>query len=187
MQAIDNALLGWLVQPAQTSAAILAGLRAVTELGSWWVTLSATALSALLLYLLGERRRSGALLLVVLTGRLSVELLKTWMDRPRPALVDYHVVTHSLSFPSGHAANSTITYLSLALVAGPLARGGRSARLAAAMLALTIGLTRPMLGVHWPSDVVAGWSWGLAWTLTGVWLLDRWVTGQPNTRLPRSA
>lgn len=185
MQAIDNALLGWLLQPAQASPTIVTTLRALTELGSWWATLSITALAAVFLVLRGRHRRSAALVLVVLTGRLSVELLKLWIDRPRPALVDYDVVVHSLSFPSGHAGNSTITYLSLALIMGPVVGKSRAPLAVAALLAFVIGLTRPMLGVHWPTDVLAGWAWGIAWTLSAMWLLNSWMTGRPFKRPPQ--
>ena len=186
MQAIDNALLGFLVQPAQASPAVLTLLRIVTELGSWWFTLMTAAGVALMLLMKDERRRSAALLVVVLFGRLSVDLLKLWFDRARPTLVDYDVVTHSVSFPSGHAGNSAITFLAIALIAGPFFRDRAAVGGGAAALILAIGLTRPMLGVHWPTDVLAGWAWGTAWTLTSVQLLRRWMEGQPNGRLPRS-
>jgi len=185
LRAIDEALLGWLLQPAQASPPILATLRALTELGSWWATLSATALAAVFLLIRGQHRRSAALVLVVLTGRLSVDLLKLWLDRPRPALVDYDVVVHSLSFPSGHAGNSTITYLTLALILGPVVGSTRALVAVAALLTFVIGLTRPMLGVHWPTDVLAGWAWGIAWTLSAVWLLKTWMTGRPFDRPPQ--
>jgi undecaprenyl-diphosphatase len=174
------------VQPAQASPAILTLLRFVTELGSWWFTLLIAAVTALLLLARGERRRCAALVAVVLFGRLSVDLLKLWFDRARPTLVDYDVVTHSVSFPSGHAGNSAITFLAIALITGSLFRNGTVRLLGAAALIFAIGLTRPMLGVHWPTDVLAGWAWGVAWTLTWVQLLRKWMEGQPNARLPRS-
>jgi len=186
LQAIDNALLGWLLQPAQASSAVLATLRALTALGSWWATLSVTALAAVFLMLRGQGRRSAALVIVVLTGRFSVDLLKIWLYRPRPALVDYDIVVHSLSFPSGHAGNSTITYLSLALFLSPVVGNSRALVAVAALLAFAIGLTRPMLGVHWPTDVLAGWAWGTAWTLSSVWLLNTWLLGRPVNQPPQT-
>jgi len=184
LQAIDNALLGWLVQPAQARPAILTSLRIVTELGSWWFTLLTTAAVALMLLAKGERRRSAALFAVVLFGRLSVDLLKLWFDRARPTLVDYDVVTHSVSFPSGHAGNSAITFLAIALIAGPFFRNRNAVCAGAAALILAVGLTRPMLGVHWPTDVLAGWAWGTAWTLAWTQLLGQWMGGSRTAGCP---
>ena len=69
-----------------------------------------------------------------------------------------------MAFPSAHAANSMVAWLGLALIAAP--PKARPAAVAAALaLALTVGLTRLVLAVHWPSDVIGGWSFGAAWTL----------------------
>jgi membrane-associated phospholipid phosphatase len=72
---------------------------------------------------------------------------------------------HYQSFPSGHAANSMIVYLGLSLLAADDPEHRRWAVAAALLLTFLIGLSRPMLGVHWPSDVVAGWSFGALWLL----------------------
>ncbi len=84
------------------------------------------------------------------------------------------VEVHYQSFPSGHAANSMIAYLAIAWLAfdDPVHR--RWAVAAALLLSFLIGLSRPMLGVHWPSDVIAGWAFGLFWTLLVVGLSSRW-------------
>ena len=77
----------------------------------------------------------------------------------------------SLSFPSAHAANSMIAWLGLALIAAPPRL--RPAAVAAALaLALLVGLTRLVLAVHWPSDVIGGWAFGAAWTLLLLRLLE---------------
>jgi undecaprenyl-diphosphatase len=81
---------------------------------------------------------------------------------------------HYQSFPSGHAANSMIVYLALALLAFDDPRHRRWAVAGALLLSFLIGLSRPMLGVHWPSDVVAGWAFGLLWTLLVLGLSSRW-------------
>ena len=148
--------------------------------------LSVSTLDAVALLLRHRPRRAVAVLGITLTGRAVVELLKWWTDRPRPQLFDHPVVTHSLSFPSGHAANSMIVYLSLALIAAPALTKRRGAVPAALLFALAIGLTRPVLGVHWPSDVLAGWALGLAWTLSAVWLISQWIEGRPVSRPPRA-
>lgn len=119
-----------------------------------------------------RRKVAEALLLaaIVLGGRMMVELLKWAFDRPRPAFDAHPVTTFSHSFPSGHAGNSMITFLAIALIALP--QRWRAAGVGAAiLLALAVGATRPVLGVHWPSDVLGGWLFGLAWVLacTAAW------------------
>ena len=71
----------------------------------------------------------------------------------------------SLSFPSGHAGNSMIVYLSVALLLFDDPRRRRIAAACAIILSLLIGLSRPAVGVHWPSDVVGGWAFGLLWVM----------------------
>lgn len=127
---------------------------------------------ALLAY--ARRWRSAmSLTAIVLGGRIAVELLKLAIGRPRPHFSPYPVEIASLSFPSGHAANSMITFLALALIAAPAKY--RTASIAAAIAAsVLIGSTRPLLGVHWPSDVVGGWAFGVVWVTVGVALIRHW-------------
>ena len=110
---------------------------------------------------------------IVLGGRIAVELLKLAIQRPRPFFSPYPVEIASLSFPSGHAANTMITFLALALIAAP-AKVRAVAIAAAAATSVLVGVTRPLLGVHWPSDVVGGWAFGIAWVVVGVELSRRW-------------
>lgn len=118
-------------------------------------------------------RSAISLAAIVLGGRIAVELLKLAIGRPRPHFSPYPVEVASLSFPSGHAANSMITFLALALIAAPAKY--RSPAIAAAIAAsVLVGLTRPLLGVHWPSDVVGGWAFGIAWVVVGAELTRRW-------------
>ena len=102
---------------------------------------------------------------IVLSGRAIVELIKLLVDRPRPAFDTHPVSVTSLSFPSAHAANSMITMLAIALLIVP-ARMRTVAICLALVITGVIGSTRPFLGVHWPSDVVGGWAFGIAWVLT---------------------
>ena len=111
---------------------------------------------------------------IVLGGRIVVELLKLAIQRPRPFFGPYPVEVVSLSFPSGHAANTMITFLALALIAAP-AKVRPVAIAAAAATSVLVGVTRPLLGVHWPSDVVGGWAFGIAWVVVGVELSRRWI------------
>lgn len=142
-------------------------MRDVTALGSFAVL--GFALAASLGYLLMVGRRGPALLMAasVLGGTLVSTLLKHGFDRPRP---DYpHVAqVFTASFPSGHALLSAVTYLTIGIL---LARVTAQRRLrvyfvsVALVLTLLIGLSRIYLGLHYASDVLAGWAIGAAWAL----------------------
>ena len=114
-------------------------------------------------------RRYGAAAYAVLavgSGALLSQTLKQYYGRPRPDLVDHLDAVHTLSFPSGHALVTTVAYLTLAsLVIGFLPdRRARTYVLAVAVfVAVIVGVSRVYLGVHWPSDVAAGWALGAAW------------------------
>jgi undecaprenyl-diphosphatase len=145
--------------------------RDVTALGSVAVLTLVTV--AAIGYLVMIRRRGAALLLASCVGggvALS-SLLKALFGRPRPDLVAHGADVFTASFPSGHAMLSTVTYLTLAAV---LARLQPQHRVKVYLLAvgivvaLLVGASRVYLGVHWPTDVVAGWSLGAAWA-TGAW------------------
>ena len=131
----------------------------ITDLGGAYATLGLTAVASL--WLLVGKKPAWALLLTltVLLERALVEALKDWMGRPRPHLgVD--LLPTSLAFPSGHAANSMTAFLAAALiVAPPIYRGPWVA--GALLLTFVVGLSRIYLGVHWPSDVIGGWTLGL--------------------------
>ena len=120
-------------------------------------------------FLIWRKRISSAatLLAITLGGRLLVEVLKAAIARPRPDLDLQAVTVRSLSFPSGHAANSMIAFVTIALLCAP-ERHRRAATTAAIVASLIVGATRPLLGVHWPSDVLAGWIFGLLWVAGGV-------------------
>jgi undecaprenyl-diphosphatase len=139
--------------------------RWLTVAGSHEALLAVTALGAAWLVARREWRPALFLLGVPLSGRLLVSLLKDWTARVRPDAQGHLVPVESLAFPSGHAANSTMVLLCLALLVPTSERARMWAVWAAVWLALAIGGTRPMLGVHWPSDVIGGWAFGLFWTL----------------------
>jgi undecaprenyl-diphosphatase len=151
--------------PQATSAIIL-----YTHLGSAIALLAMTALGALWLWRRRERMRAAALVAAVLGGRLGIEAIKLVVDRARPSLDTHPVVVHSQSFPSGHAGNSMITFLALAMFVAP-PRWRVPAVAAALTASLAMGATRPLLGVHWPSDVLAGWVYGAAVVLLAWWWL----------------
>ena len=182
MQAIDDAVLLWLARLGQTIPGLETIARAVTELGGYRFLVPLSVVAAVWLYFGDHARRAVALLLVIFGGRLVVEIAKKIIDRPRPEFLAHQVEVHSLSFPSGHAGNSMIVFLTVALIIGPLITRRRWPLVCALVCTLLIGLTRPILAVHWLTDVLAGWSLGVAWTLSVVWLLDGWMKGQPVKR-----
>lgn len=140
----------------------------LTSLGGgavlWLVTLIAAG------YLLAARRvRTTAFLIAsVAFGMILSGILKDLFHRPRPELVAHLVQVQTTSFPSGHAMNSAIVYLTLGgLLARTEKRRAVRVYLLAVAIALTmiVGFSRVYLGVHWPSDVAAGWCVGAAWAL----------------------
>ena len=142
--------------PGLTLAAI-----AVTHSGSAFGTIGGGVAVTAWLAWRGERWRALVLGLTVLAERLIIDGMKVLIDRSRPALDLHPVATHSSSFPSGHAGNTMAVLLSIALIAVP--RAQRVPAVVVAVLAsMIIGMTRPYLGVHWPSDVVGGWALGAA-------------------------
>ena len=139
--------------------------RFLTELGGHFVLVPLALAGAA--WLAFRRRFGDALLLAAVTfgGRALVELQKAQAERIRPAGQEHLVDVQSLSFPSAHAADATLVYLSLALLLTQTWPRRALALWAATWLAIIIGASRVVLGVHWPSDVVAGWAFGLFWTL----------------------
>ncbi len=146
----------------------------LTYLGNWPTLVAVTLLGAAWLAYRGKRWAALALLIASFSGRALVILEKAWFARLRPEEHLRLAEVHYQSFPSGHAANSMIVYLAFALLAFDDSRHRRWAVGAALLLSLLVGFSRPMLGVHWPSDVVAGWAFGLFWTLLVLGLSSRW-------------
>ncbi|WP_052215022.1 phosphatase PAP2 family protein [Belnapia sp. F-4-1] len=148
-------------------------MRDLTALGGIPV-LGLLSLVALGWLVLRRRWRSVTLMLLALPGGLLLNtLLKHGFDRPRPSLVAHLVEVETSSFPSGHAMLSAVGFLTLgALLAGGAERRRERGYIlaAAVLLTLVVGGSRVYLGVHWPSDVLAGWCLGAAWAM-GCWLL----------------
>jgi len=138
--------------------------RLLTRLGDWPLLLPLTAAGAAAIFFAVSARRALLFAAIVLSGRLLVEVQKVELARARPDAAGRLVHVSSLSFPSAHAAYSMMTWLALALLLAPPPR--RAAAVAAAVvLAAAVGLTRLILHVHWPSDVIGGWAFGAGWTL----------------------
>jgi undecaprenyl-diphosphatase len=141
-------------------------LRDITALGGTAVLALMTV--AVAGYLLLDRKRYAALAVLVaaIGGQALSTLLKLGFDRERPDLVPHGMDVYTSSFPSGHSMMAAVTYLTLgALLAGVHASWrlkGYFVALAVSITAL-VGVSRIYLGVHWPSDVLAGWSVGVGW------------------------
>jgi undecaprenyl-diphosphatase len=155
-------------------------VRDVTSLGGT-VVLTLFTLAAMGFMLL-TRKWGGALFVVVSVagGTLISSVLKHFFDRARPDVVPHLMEATSASFPSGHSMLAMVTYLTLGAV---LAEVQDKPRIKiyilgwAVFLALAVGLSRIYLGVHWPTDVMAGWCIGSAWALlcgsVALWLQRR--------------
>ncbi len=146
--------------PGLTRAAL-----AVTQLGGDLVLWPLGGIAVLWLIRAGRRREAGLFLLAVLGGDAVNEGLKLIFHRARPEPFFGYPKPFTYSFPSGHAFVSLCFYLTLGeIAAAGRAVGRRRAMWAAAvLLALAIGITRVYLGVHYPSDVAAGYAGAAAW------------------------
>ena len=170
---VDRALLGELY--AGHRPLLAAAARILAEVGGGYVVTPLVVLTAAAIAWRGRGRLALVLLVGNSVGRLLVEFQKYELGRARPDLNPHLVTVYTLSFPSAHSANAVLTYVAMALML-PRTQEQRIRWLVpAAILAFCIGLSRVMLGVHWPSDVIAGWSFGLLWTLLMVALADGWA------------
>ena len=153
----------------QEAARDITGLGGVTVLGLLTFAVSGNML------LNGRRRMAVFVVGCVASGLLLSTTLKIAFNRPRPELVPHEVSVSTPSFPSGHSMMSALTYLTLGAL---LARSQERKRLKAfsmllaTALAFMVGISRVYLGVHWPTDVVAGWTAGASWALL-CWLAAR--------------
>jgi undecaprenyl-diphosphatase len=171
--ALDRAVLLALRVPAHPSIPIgppwlMEAMVDLTALGSVTVLTLITALAAG--YLLAARKPAIAAYTVTAVGMgaLLGALLKSIYARARPDIVEHLVGTHSASFPSGHAMNSAVVYLTLAVLISRSTRDHAVRRYlisVAILLTLAVGFSRVYLGVHWPTDVVAGWCVGGIWAM----------------------
>jgi undecaprenyl-diphosphatase len=155
--------------------ALLDAARDITALGGPAVLTLLTVAVSVFLALDGKKHMALFVCGSIGSGLLISNLLKDSFDRPRPDIVPHEVYAVSYSFPSGHSMLSALTYLTLGAI---LARSHERKLLKAyfllmaVFLTVLIGVTRVYLGVHWPTDVLAGWTAGAVWALL-CWLLAR--------------
>lgn len=145
----------------------------ITHAGGHAILGLAGVLLAGFLALLREWRRLGFVTLSLLGGAPLAWFFKRVFERVRPDIVPHLVEEASHSFPSGHATYSALSYVTFCILLFPLVPAGLARAylaLAAALIIFLIGFSRIWLGVHYPSDVLAGWCLGIAWA-SGSWLV----------------
>jgi len=151
--------------------------RDVTALGSYAVL--GIVLASVLAYLLMMRRRAAALWVAVSTvgGVVLSNVLKLSFERPRPDLVTHAARVFTSSFPSGHATLSAVIYLTLGALLASLQTSRRLKIFflgIAIAITILVGVTRIYLGVHYPTDVLAGWCVGAGWAAI-CWTVFHWL------------
>jgi undecaprenyl-diphosphatase len=152
-------------------------MRDITALGGTAVLVIVSLTAFTFLLMTGKSQAAWVLAASVLGAIILSQILKFGFDRPRPDLVPHKARVYTMSFPSGHAMMSAAVYLTLAAL---LARTQLQSRVKtfmifiAALLALLVGASRVYLGVHWPTDVIAGWAGGTAWAIF-CWSIMYWL------------
>lgn len=171
--AIDRAIMlamrvpGHPLEPAGP-AWLPSAVRDVTALGSSTVLTFIVVVAAIFLGLAGRLRTALLVVSASFLGSVMVETIRAFIARPRPLLTGQLMEVNSPSFPSGHAAISAIVYLTLATLLFPVLPDRRIRAfvlIVAMVLTISVGVSRLYLGVHWPSDVLAGWAFGGVWAM----------------------
>jgi undecaprenyl-diphosphatase len=149
--------------------------RDLTALGGVAV-LSLVTVTVVGFLLIRRRYHSVGFLLIATVGGLMLSLLlKSRFARPRPELVPHLSAVYTSSFPSGHSMLSAVVYLTLGALLARFVEGPALKLyilLVAMVLTLLVGISRVYMGVHYPTDVLAGWSVGLSWAIL-CWLVAR--------------
>ena len=172
----DTSDLGMPVGPAWLTKV----MTDLTALGG--VTVLTLIVTLVVVYLALRRKfRTAAFVTVSILGGWGLSsIMKLGIARPRPEVVQHLVEVTDMSFPSGHAMLSAITYLTLGAMLSRIEEQP-SLRyffpLVAVVLTLLIGLSRVYLGVHYPTDVLGGWAAGTVWAC-GSWFVARWMLGR---------
>lgn len=161
-------------------------MRDCTALGGVTVLTLLSLSTAAFLLMTGKRQMAGFVTFSIAGGLLLSLALKDTYHRPRPEFVSHESAIMTSSFPSGHSMLSALTYLTLGAL---LARSYTRKRLKAFFLCLAflvttlVGVSRVYLGVHWPTDVLAGWTAGSTWA-TLCWLAARWLQNRHRLEGP---
>lgn len=171
--AFDKLVMAGLRNPSNLSIPIgppwlQSAMLDITAIGGVAVLTLLTVIVAAFLAVIRKTKLAVFVVVAVSTGAAASTFLKSIFVRPRPDLVAHLVDVNTTSFPSGHAMNSAIVYLTLgALLAEThLEREAKGFIMVVAVaLTLMVGFSRVYLGVHWPSDVIAGWAIGASWAI----------------------
>jgi len=177
---VDRAVADGLHDAVRGEDVVLLVLELVSAIGTFFGLGTLVCISAVVLYRAGRRRLLVFVLVTTVGGWLLNNAVKLAVGRQRPSFPDPYATAHGLSFPSGHAMSSTVVLGTLLLVFLPAVRPRRRlpAALATVGLVLLIGFTRLALGVHYLTDVVAGFVLGAAWLSAcvasfSVWRVER--------------
>ncbi len=191
----DRRILLAMREPGNLSDPV--GPRWVEEVGRDFTALGGVAVITLLVgsvtafFWLASMHRAAVYVAVACLGAIVLSsLFKRAFERPRPDLVPHGSFVYTSSFPSGHSTMSAAVYLTLGMVASRFVPRRRLKVLFMAVAVFVtgaVGVSRVYLGVHWPSDVLAGWSVGAAWALVcwcaALWLQDYGVL-EPEDAMP---
>lgn len=154
----------------------------VTALAGWPVLTVFIILFTSFLMMRRHWRNASILLAAVIGQTVIVGQLKNLFERARPDIVPHLVEATSYSFPSGHSASAAAVYLTLAAILSRETERQREKFFivgAAVLLVALVGFSRVYLGVHYPSDVLAGWAFGAAWA--SLVLLTAQFADRPET------
>ena len=189
-QPFDDAVLHWfgtIRNPTLDEVMV-----EITSLGDGAVLILLIAVTSVFLWLTNHRWSVALLGVAYFGGYITNHILKETFQRPRPSILQHLDPTTSMSFPSGHAMNAMIMYGAVAYLVGrlePTPALRRTTWLIAALLILAIGMSRAYLGVHYPSDVIAGYLAGLAWltfVAAALTALRFFARRRPETRTEES-
>ncbi len=179
-QAFDESVIQALRQPDDGGLPIgprwfIELARDFTALGGYGVLVTLTILVTTFLVLECKPHRARFAVVTIVGGYLLSMTLKHLVGRPRPDMVPWLSFPHSSSFPSGHSMMSAIVYLTMGLMLSELASQRRVKVFLAVsplIIAAAVGFSRVYMGVHYVTDVAAGWSAGICWALL-CWLIVR--------------
>ena len=177
---IDETGLTWLRSGADFGVLgnrhVTEAVRDTTALGGVFLSTLATVAAVVALLFLKLRREAVLFAATVILGWILNNTMKAVVGRERPDIVPHLTEAGGMSFPSGHSFASAMIYIGMALAFASMSRR-HSVRYVligtAAVLSALIAWSRVLLGVHYPSDVVAGWLGGAAWAFTAAVLLYR--------------